>query len=98
MEVGEAGLQRQDAHQQERRSICARHAAAGFGVEHGGVDDVPRQVRERQAQQAGGKQGYESGAEPAAVRTKITEQLHRLPQRFSIQLRLWEFDPRLVIA
>ena len=45
MEVGEAGLQRQDAHQQERRSIRGRHAAAAFGVGQGRVDNAPRQIR-----------------------------------------------------
>ena len=98
MEEGEARLQRQDAHQQERRAIRARHAAAAFSVEHGSVDDTPRQVRERQAQQTGGKQGGEGGAEPAPIRTKIPEDLQRLPESFPIQLRLREFNPRLVIA
>ena len=98
MEKGEAGLQRQNAQQQECRAIGARHAAAAFGVEHGCVNDAPRQVRERQTQQAGGKQGRHGGAEPAPVGTKIPEQLQRLLERFPIQLRFRELDPRLVIA
>ena len=98
LEEGEARLHRQDAHQQERRPVRARHAAAAFGVLHGSVEDAPRQVRERQTQQAGDKQGCQGGAEPAPVGTQIPEQLQRLLEIFPIQLRLREVDPRLVIA
>ena len=64
----------------------------------GGVNDAPRQVRERQTQQAGDKQGCQGGAEPAPVGTQIPEQLQRLLEIFPIQLRLREVDPRLVIS
>ena len=40
LEEGEARLHRQHAHQQERRSIRARHAAAAFGGVHAGVNDA----------------------------------------------------------
>ncbi len=50
-------------------SVAAGEACAG----HGCVDDAPRQVRKRQTQQAGGKQGGQSGAEPTPVGTKIPE-------------------------
>ena len=65
---------------------------------HGRIDDAPRQVGERQTEQAARKQGRQGGAEPDPVGTQIPEQLQRLPEGFPIQLRLREFDPRLVIA
>ena len=98
MEEGESRLQGQDAHQEKRRSVRCRHAGVAIGVVKGSVDDAPRQVRERQHQEAGDKQGRQGGGKPAPVRTEISKQLQRLPEIFPIQLRLRKFNPRLVIA
>ena len=98
MEIRETRLQRQDADQQKRRSIRARHAASAFGVEHGSVDDPPREIRERQTEEAAREQRCQGGAESRPVGTQVPEQLQRLPERFPIQFRLRKFDPGLVIA
>src|SRR5206468_12313857 len=98
MEIGETRLQRQDADQQERRSIRARQAARAFGVEHGSVDDAPREIGERQTEQAARKQRCQRGAKSGPVGTQVPEQLQRLPERFPIQFYLRKFDSGLVIA
>ena len=98
MEIGKTRLQRQNSHQEERRSIHARHAAAAFGMQNGRIHNTPRQIGEGQSEQASYKQRYEGGAKSAPVGTQIPEQLQRLPQRFPIQFRFRKFDSFLIIA
>ena len=98
MEVGESGLQRQDAHQQQRRAIHSGHAAVALRMADGCIDDTPCEVRERQGEQATREQRDHRGAEPPTIGAEVPEKLQRLPERFPIQLRFGEFDSRLIVA
>ena len=98
MEIGESGLQRQNADEQERRPIHAGHDSATLHVMHRRIHDAAREIRKRQTEQTAREQGNQSGAKARPVRPEVAEQLQRLPEGFPIQLRLGEFDSGLVIA
>ncbi len=73
MEVGEAGLHRQDPHQQKGGAIGSPYTAAACRRVHGSINDPPCQIGERQAEQTANEHGDQGRAEPDPVGAQILE-------------------------